>query len=62
MKHPDLWLFFVWLIPGAILSWLMRSSVPWVTFMSWYAIVVSHWAAYQAGKAAREVKASNGDV
>lgn len=32
------------------LAWWM-DSVPWIVFMSWYAIVVSHFAAWQAARA-----------
>lgn len=39
-----------WLVPGLIASWLLRGSVPWVVFMSWYAIVVTHWAALRADR------------
>jgi hypothetical protein len=38
--------------------WWME-SVPWVVFMSWYAIVVGHWASYQACRAEEVVKESN---
>jgi hypothetical protein len=41
-------LFLVWLGPGAVVSWFLKASVPWVTFMSLYAIVISHWTAYQS--------------
>lgn len=34
-------LFFLWLGPGAIISWELRNSVAWVNFMSWYAIIIS---------------------
>lgn len=31
----------IWIGPGAAVSWFLRNSVPWVTFMSWYAIVMT---------------------
>lgn len=37
-----------WLGPGALAAWLLRSSVPFVVFLSWYAIVVSHLAGWAA--------------
>ncbi|MBO4275716.1 hypothetical protein [Microbispora triticiradicis] len=55
------WAVIAWLIPGAFASWAWRDSVPWVTFMSWYAIVISHatmWQARRAEDAGRE----NGDA
>lgn len=45
------WAVIIWLGPGAIVSWILRDSVPWVNFMSWYAIVVTHatmWIAKRA--------------
>lgn len=38
----------VWLLPGAVIAFWLRHSIPWVTFMSWYAIVVSHVAGWAA--------------
>ncbi|MBA2726486.1 MAG: hypothetical protein H0U53_10890 [Actinobacteria bacterium] len=29
----------IWLVPGAVVSWLLQESVPWVVFMSWFAII-----------------------
>jgi hypothetical protein len=42
------WLTVAWLGPGLFVSWLLRDSVPWVAFMSWYAIVVTHLAGWSA--------------
>lgn len=43
--------FVIWLLLG-IPSWFFwKNSVTWVVFMSWYAIVVSHVAAYIAARA-----------
>jgi hypothetical protein len=47
----------VWAAPGAVVSWLLKDSVAWVTFMSWYAIVVTHIGAWQG---ARAEQAGNG--
>lgn len=41
----------IWLGPGAVASWLLKDSVPWVSFMSWYAIVVTHATGWTAGRA-----------
>lgn len=38
----------IWLGPGAVTSYFLRDSVPWVVGMSWFACVyaaVSAWAA-----------------
>jgi hypothetical protein len=42
----------LWLVPGSVvtLAWL-QNSVAWVSWMSLYAIVVSHWACWQAVRA-----------
>lgn len=48
------WAVLLWLGPGAVASWMLRDSVPWVNAMSWYAIVVSHatmWTAKRAEEA-----------
>ncbi len=29
----------LWLGPGAYLSYVLKDSVPWVVFMSWFAII-----------------------
>jgi hypothetical protein len=41
-------LLLIWLVPGGILSWVLKESVPWVVGMSWYAIVATHFAAWRA--------------
>lgn len=41
-------LVLAWLGPGAVISYVLRDSVPWVVGMSWYAIVASHMAAWRA--------------
>ena len=43
--------FVTWLLPGAVVSWLLKDSVAWVTFMSWYAIVLTHVGAWQGARA-----------
>jgi len=54
-------IFFIWLVPGAFISWLFKDSVPWVTAMSWYAIVISHWTAFLAMRAKDEASSDTGD-
>lgn len=29
------WAVIVWIGPGAVASWFLRDSVPWVTLMNW---------------------------
>jgi hypothetical protein len=45
------WSLVLWMGPGAVASWLLRDSVPWVSFMSWYAIVVTHLGGWGSGRA-----------
>lgn len=47
----------LWIGPGGFVSWLLKDSVAWVTFMSLYAIVVAHIGAWQG---ARAEQAGNG--
>jgi hypothetical protein len=39
---------WIWICPGIPATIIMRDSVPWLAFMSIYAIIVSHWAAEEA--------------
>lgn len=41
-------LLCLWIVPGLPISWYLKQSVPWVVFMSWYAIVGTHWAGWSA--------------
>ena len=45
------WAVIVWVGPGAVVSWFLKDSVPWVNFMSWYAIVVCHITMWLAKRA-----------
>jgi hypothetical protein len=47
---------FVWvgLLVPTLLWW--KDSILWVAIMSVYAIVISHWGAYQSARAEREAK------
>lgn len=50
MKHTKLhrWLKWLWVCPGLPITFVLRESVPWLAFMSIYAIITSHWAAEEA--------------
>ena len=50
-RKVHLALVFVWLglVVPTILWW--RTSILWIAFMSLYAIIGTHWAAYEAAKA-----------
>jgi hypothetical protein len=46
------WFGLFWLVPGTIVTMFWLSDmVAWVSWMSLYAIVVSHWAGLQAALA-----------
>lgn len=38
----------LWVVIGMPVSFLLRSSVPWLVFLSVYAIVVGHWSGWSA--------------
>jgi hypothetical protein len=38
----------LWIFPGLPVSFLLRESVPYLVFISVYAIVVGHWSAEEA--------------
>jgi hypothetical protein len=44
------WAVILWLVPGTIVSMILQNSVPWVVFLSAYAIVVTHWSGWQAAR------------
>lgn len=52
----NLGLLVVWAVLGIPTMLWWKDSVPWVSFMSWYAIVVSHAAAYIAAKAEQQAE------
>ncbi len=43
----------VWVFVGLPVSWFLRFSVPWLVFLSVYAIVASHWAGFHAERGGR---------
>lgn len=54
----DLVMTYLWLTAGAVLSWFWQNVIPWLTFMSLYAIVVGHWGAHQAKCAEKKIDAN----
>lgn len=59
------WALMFWLLPGAFLSFILRNSIGWVNFMSWYAIVLAHAVgngAERAGEAAQDNDSSVSDT
>lgn len=50
--HPiQLWLTVLWATVGTAVSLLLRNSILWVSLISVYAIVISHWTTHQAKQA-----------
>jgi hypothetical protein len=41
-------LMFLWLLVGLPVSFVLRQSLPWLVFLSVYAIVVGHWSGWSA--------------
>ena len=39
---------WLWVFPGIPVSFLLRESVPYLVFLSVYAIVAAHWGAEEA--------------
>jgi hypothetical protein len=44
------WSAVLWLTAGTVVSVILSNSVPYVVFLSAYAIVVSHWSSWQAAR------------
>lgn len=47
-RRIHLTLMIVWIVVGLPLSFVLRQSVPWLVFLSVYAIIVGHWSGWSA--------------
>lgn len=47
-RRIHLTLMCLWIFPGLPVSYLLRESVPWLVFISVYALIVSHASAWSA--------------
>jgi hypothetical protein len=47
-RAVNFWLLVLWIFPGALIWWGVRSALWFVGFMSLYAIWVSHWTNFSA--------------
>jgi hypothetical protein len=47
-RRIHLTLMLLWVVPGIPISYLLRNSVPWLVFLSVYAIVVGHASGWSA--------------
>lgn len=52
--HLALAVIWTLLLIPTLVWW--RESILWIAFMSWYAIVTSHWSAFEAAKAKEQVE------
>jgi hypothetical protein len=47
-RKIHLTLMVLWVVPGLPISWYLKESVPWLVFLSVYAIIVGHWSGWSA--------------
>ncbi len=45
----------LWIVPGLPISWYLRESVPWLVFLSVYAIIVGHASGWSAERPSETV-------
>ena len=50
MRRVNGWLAVLWLVAAAPICVWWSSSVPFLVFVSVYAVVTGHWAAWQAAR------------
>jgi hypothetical protein len=50
MRRVNGWLAIVWLIASVPICIFLANSVPFLVFISVYAVVTGHWAAWQASR------------
>lgn len=55
-RRLHLALMGLWIIPGLPVSYLLRQSVPWLVFLSVYAIIVGHWSGWSAERPTEVVR------
>jgi hypothetical protein len=47
-RRIHFWLMVIWVFVGLPVSYLLKQSVPWLVFLSVYAIIATHWAGWSA--------------
>jgi hypothetical protein len=52
-------LMCLWIFPGLPISWFLKNSVPWLVFLSVYAIIVGHASGWSAERPS-EIEETNG--
>lgn len=48
MRRFNFVAMLLWIIPGIPISILLRNSIAWIVFLSVYAIITTHLAAWRA--------------
>lgn len=59
MRRIHFWLMVLWFVPGIPISIYLRYSVPWLVFLSVYAILATHWTGWSAE---RPTEIENGGI
>jgi hypothetical protein len=54
-RKVHLFLMFLWTFAGIPISIWLRYSVPWLVFLSVYAIIVGHWSGWSAERPSETV-------
>lgn len=47
-RRIHLAMLLAWIIVGIPISMWLRQSIPWIVFLSVYAIIVGHWSGWSA--------------
>jgi hypothetical protein len=48
MRRFNFWAMILWCFPGIPISYYLKNSVPWVVFLSVYAIIATHMTGWRA--------------
>jgi hypothetical protein len=56
MRRFNFWAMVFWIVPGIPVSFYLRSSLPWIVFLSVYAIIATHMAGWRADVPDREIE------
>lgn len=61
MRRVNGWLAVAWLAAAPPICWFLASSVPFLVFVSVYAVVTGHWSAWQAARVEVNQEQAAGD-
>lgn len=48
IRRFNFYAMLAWIVPGIPLSYVLRNSVPWLVFLSVYAIITTHMTGWRA--------------